>query len=378
METFLLLLLFPIAWPFIAKRIWHTTINWTEMTIQIFGVVFLVSIVWAIGTYSATRDVEIWNGEIISKDRIHDHYLRSYDCNCSTDSNGNRSCSTCYEDRYTVEWKAESTVGRIVFNKLDRSSKRVYLTPDPLVYVNCKVGEPASLEHSYTNYVRAAPDSLFNNRDAISKYADKVPQYPRVHNFYKITRVLTVDANIPANIRDEINTGLNERLKTLGGALELNVVVIITGIDDPSYRFAVENAWIGGKKNDAVVFIGVDEQLNITWADVMTFALNKGNELFHVRLRDALKETGTVKNTFGVVDVIANAAVADFARVSMKDFEYLKDDVNPPTWVIFLSIFFAIGGSIGLSVLFHYKEVEDTIGDFFTRKTRKRNRRYYR
>ena len=135
MEGLLILLLFPLAWPFIAKRIWHATINWQEMAISIASVTLLTTGVWFAGKFSQTSDIEVWNGEIVSKARDHGHYLRSYQCNCVTVSCGKdcttTSCQTCYEDRYTVKWWARSTVGNITFQHYDRSSKSVYREPNP-------------------------------------------------------------------------------------------------------------------------------------------------------------------------------------------------------------------------------------------------------
>lgn len=373
MESLLILLLFPLAWPFIAKRIWHSTINWTEMTIQIIGVTFLVTATWQLGIYGKTQDTEIWNGYVTKKDVKDDWYQTSY-C-CATDKDGNCT-ATCYTDHYTRSYNGYSTVGDWVFDSIDTTSKsRRNNFPPPASYTACEIGEPAAREHTYTNYVQAVPESLFNNKDAVNLYAGKIPNYPRVHSFYKINRVLSVDSKVPGKTISAINDQLNDALKTLGANKQVNVVVILTEIDDPSYRYAVENAWLGGEKNDVVIFVGLDGT-TITWTDVMTWALNKGNELFHVKMRDGIKDLGTL-SADGLTTTATGLIAKHYDRPQMKDFEYLEEAIDPPTWVIFLSIFLAIGGSIALSVLFHYKEVDDVIGDFFTGTFRKRNWRKY-
>lgn len=375
MEALLILLLFPLAWPFIAKRIWHNSINWTEMTIQIVGVCVLVVATWQLGVYGQTSDTEIWNGQIVSKDRDHGHYVRSYDCNCRQSCSGSGSsrschqvCSTCYEDHYTVTWTANTTAGNLQFDHKDSTWKSVYNSPDPAPYTNCKKGQPASREHSYTNYVQAVPESLFNDDSELNTYADKVPAYPRVYNFYKIDRVLQVGTGY--KYAATLNDQLNDALKTLGPLKQANIIVILTDIADPSYRFAVERAWLGGEKNDIIVFLGLDKD-TIIWADVMTWALNEGNELFHVTLRDELVALGTVEDVNAVSSAVVNNVKGLYDRPNMSDYEYLKDEISPPTWVIILAIFFAIGGSLGLTFVFHRYEVDDFIGELF-----KRNRRY--
>ena len=82
--------------------------------------VVIVSVVWVAGAYSTSYDTEIWNGQVIKKERVHNHYLQSYSCNCHSVSCGDgcstTQCDTCYEDRYTVDWSASTTVGHITLD----------------------------------------------------------------------------------------------------------------------------------------------------------------------------------------------------------------------------------------------------------------------
>lgn len=365
MNLLMLLLLFPVIWPFIAKRIWNHKITWTELGLNIFGVVLLVTITYSAGKYGQTVDHEVWNGQITAKERIHDTYEQSYDCNCVESCSGSGSsrscsttCSTCYETHYTVEWTADTTAGRnITFDSKDSTWRSVYKSPDPASYVKCKVGEPAALEHRYTNYVQAVPRSLFNDDSNIAEqFAGNVPAYPRVHSFYKINRVLDVGSGLPAAFISQLNTKISESLRLLGPSKQANIIVILTGIDDPTYRYAVENAWLGGEKNDVVFFIGVDKDNKVTWTDTMTWALNSGNELFHVKTRDALK---TVEMTpAAITETVSKLVAKHYDRPQMADYEYLADEIDPPTWALVLCLIFAFGGSIGLSILFQRTDVD--------------------
>ncbi len=358
MHWFLLLLLFPMVWPFIAKSIFHTRITWLEMGINIVGVVFLVSIVWFAGTYSQTHDTEIWNGQLVSKHREHGHYIESYSCNCRTTCSGSGNtrscrsvCQTCYRDHYTVDWFANTSIGNIRFDYKDWTSRAVYALPDPDNYVKAYEGEPVSLERSYTNYVKGAPESLFNTQRALSNEFT-IPTYPRVYNLYHINRVVTVRSPTSKQYNADLNKLLNEQLKTVGALKQVNLIVILTSITNANYRHAVENAWLGGKQNDVVVFIGLDQQ-NIVWADVMTWALNTGNENLHVELRDAINSLKQLNDPQQLSDTIIQYVKASYDRPHMEKFEYLKDRIVPPTWVLIITIILAIGGSIGLTVVFH-------------------------
>lgn len=360
METLALLLLFPVVWPFVSMRIWKTTFKWEEALMESGLSILLILTVWFIGLYSATHDTEIWNGYVVSKERVHGSYEESYDCRCKdikhSDGTTTESCDTCYRDHYTVTWSAETTVGGVTFKHLDSTSRSVYHSNDPVEYVNCKIGEPASIEHSFTNYVKANPDTLFRVYDEKSDpYVSYVPQYPRVYDHYKINRVIGVNVDLPRSIMDEINHGLNEALKRLGAEKEVNVIVILTSITDQKFRYSVEGKWIGAKKNDVVVFVGVKDQ-EIIWSDAMTWALNSGNELFHVKMRDGIKSLKNVDSST-MVPFIMKTIEEYFDRPHMRDYKYLENAIKPPLWVIIMAFLLGVVSSVGLTLFFHKDEI---------------------
>lgn len=359
MENFLFLLLFPFVWFIFAKHKWNMTISYPEMFIGIGVISTIVVSLYAGGMYMNMSDTEIWNGEILSKKRVHDEYERSYDCMCVTVSCGKdcttQSCQTCYEDHYTVSWDAKSTIGGFNFGYKDSTSSSVYMSPDPALYTKCKVGDPASTERSYTNYVGALPDSLFNTSMENDVYASKIPTYPRVNSIYQINRVIDkVGLGVKAK---ELDKALDEELKTLGKTHQVNIIVILTDVLDPMYRHSVENAWVGGKKNDVVVFFGIDKKTKeIQWSDVMTWALNSGNEIFNVTLKDELAEFKTIE-PLAITSVITKNIVTLYDRPHMSDYEYLKDDISPPDWLLGIAYFISIFGTLGFSYFLHRKQV---------------------
>ena len=348
METYLFVMAIPIIWALFAYYMWSVTVTLKETGIQVGIMALLISAVYMAGYISQTSDTEIWNGEVVKKERIHDDYEQSYSCNCRMVSCGKdcttSQCDTCYETHYTVDWNGKTTVGNVSFKSLDSTSTSVYASKDPQNYLNCKIGEPASIEHSYTNYIKAVPDSLFK---AGSPTKANVPNYPKVHSLYKLNRVLNVGSKIKTK---QLNDYLNNELKKLGKKKQVNIIVLFTNNPNPQYRYDVERSWLGGKKNDVVVLIGTDNN-KILWADVMTWALNIGNELFHVKLRDDLTNLDTVGQ------VIIKNVKNHYDRPQMKDFEYLKDSIEPPTWMLYIVFFISIFGSVGLTFYFHKNEV---------------------
>jgi len=357
METFYLILLVPVIVALIARLAFKASITWPETGAQILSVSIVLGIVWAAGSWSQTHDTEIWNGEVTAKVREHDQYTESYKCRCytTTDSKGRSTehCSTCYREHYTVDWFLKSTLGKIRLQYLDRTSRSVYRTPDPSNYTAAYVGEPCSDLRGYTNYIKAVPDSLFNMADAQYEQFDSlIPSYPTIYGKYHVDHVITMGMGANIAIRDW-NDYLAGKLRKLGPASQANVILIIVNTADQTYRHALETAWLGGKKNDVIVIAGVTNYPQIDWADVITLGQNAGNALLSVKIRDELTELGTIENGQTVIDIVATNIAKHFDRKPMADFEYLKDDIQPATWVVTTAFILAFLLSAVLTWLFH-------------------------
>jgi hypothetical protein len=201
----------------------------------------------------------------------------------------------------------------------------------------------------YTNYIKAVPESLFSKESAIDDSQFSLPEYPRVHSIYKVNRV------IGAGSTKELRDRLDEHMKTIGPNKQANIIFVGTNSPDPSYRYALERKWVGGKKNDLIVVVGLDDK-KITWADVITLGGNAGNELTTVKIRDIL--TGTNYSTKSIDDV-ADIVTKHFDRKPMADYEYLKDEIEPPTWVLVLAFILGTIVSIGLTYVFHVNDIRN-------------------
>lgn len=355
MGSLLLLFIFPLIWPFVSKLIWPREITWGELLAQAVIVCLVVGGVYELGKVGKTIDTEIYNGQITAKNRVKGEYTRTYSCHCHEECSGwgkNKSCSevceTCYEEHYTVNWFLNTTIGNIDIDSADWTSPAVWALPNPAVYDNAYVGQACSKEENYTNYVKAVPNSLFGEVSKMSQqqFAKDIPQYPRVYNYYHISRVINVGSHVNASTLTEFNDQLNDANKTLGPLKQANVIVIVTSITNPMYRYAVENAWLGGKKNDIVVFIGSQDGTHIDWADVMTWALNKGNGLFHATLRDDILAAKVIDPNV-LVPIINRDVMQHYDRPHMKEFKYLEAQIQPPTWVLIFALILGIVGSIG-------------------------------
>lgn len=342
MELLIGFLIIPVIAGLFARYYLKSTYTWAEFGISVAVTGAICALVFVLGMYNTMMDTEILNGEIVSKERVHGTYEESYQCNCRTVTHGSgdseyttTECQTCWRTHYTVTWSAQSTVGQIRFDHKDSTSRSVYNSPDPQAYVDCYVGEPASLPNIYINYIKAVPDSLFNTAVASQVYIDRVPSYPQVHSFYKVNRVIdNTNGALNSEFVTSLDAYLDDRLRVLGPAKQANIIVILTDLVDPSYRHAVENTWIGGKKNDVVVLLGTNGT-DIIWADVMTWALNSGNEMLVAELKSKLLQIDHLDPKV-LSNVISNSVDGFYTRPKMEDYEYLKSDIKPSTTLLLI------------------------------------------
>jgi hypothetical protein len=359
MSGWMVLLLITLPLPWVAKVIWPHKIQLLEIVCTLLITTAVISAVYFAGTVGRTWDNEIWNGEITGKERDHGHYLRPYQCNCYTTCSGSganqscsETCSTCFEDRYTVTWSAKSSIGSFTIQHLDRGSSSVYNTPDPGRYTIVQIGDPCSKAVSFTNYVKAVPESLFHANPLLQeKFAGKVPAYPgNIYDLYKIYRVLSVEVNV-SDIA-AWNHELSLTLRKLGPHRQANAIIVFVNTNDPNYQYALESAWLGGKKNDIIVLLGTPNYPNIDWVGVVSWT---DKQLFKVQLRDdllALKQVDRTK----ILETIDKHTSTTFVRKNMKDFEYLKDQIEPPLWVVLLALVLGVFASLGASFYFYHND----------------------
>lgn len=342
-DLFWPIMAFPIIWPFIARMIWPRAISLRELVLNIVIAAGATTIVWHSGVYSATHDVEVWNGAITGKQQVSVPCGHSYPCNCTKNKDGSESCQTCYEHINDYDWEVYSTAGDFDIPRVDRQG-----TFEPKRWTQVRVGEAASIAHAFTNYVKAVRESLFHDDAEIGgAYKDQIPPYPNdVYDFYHVDRVLAVGLTVPD--LEQWNIDLQERLKILGPTKQANAVVVITSIADPSYANALKAVWSGAKKNDTVLVIGVSAPSTISWVSVFSWSKN---ELLNVALRDDIKMLGVLDRR-AVLDTLALNIKNSFERRSMKEFEYLKDEIDPPLWAVIIASVFAVLGSVLLSLYF--------------------------
>lgn len=297
---------------------------------------------------SQTADTEIWNGQVVSKERKHDTYERPYECRCRTVTSGSgankttsRQCDTCYETRYTVHWNCQTTVGEYTIDSEDSSWRSVYDTPDPERYTIIKKGDPVAKRMAYVNYVQAVPNSLFTPAasDLKQQFKHLLPAYPEnVYDFYKLDRFIT-PGWAPADAAEwnkEISMGLRE----LGPRKQVNLIVVIAKTNDSNYEYALRDHWEGANKNDVVLLIGSAQYPKIDFVRVISWTRA---ELFKVELRDAVEEKGAIDRS--IVPLALEHINKNFERRRMREFAYLDGEIDPPQWLVWTLLFLAVAGA---------------------------------
>lgn len=372
MLTLFLLLLIPLIWPLAAKLIYKHEITFLEMALNVLVGVAIVLAGWYAGKYGQMLDTEIVNGQVVSKYSEKVSCDHSYSCHCRPSCSGSgssRSCSTtcdtCYEHAYDVDWKLKTTVGDIRISRVNRQG-----TIEPPRYTRASAGDPVAQSHTYVNYLKAAPESLFSHldkREAMEDFAGRLPAYPgHVYDYHYVDRVLSLGVSLedPA----QWNTDLANALRDLGPSKEVNAVLVFTKDASPRIADALSGSWLGGKKNDVVVVIGAPQYPNIEWVRVLSWT---PNELFKVKLRDALLDLKSIERN-AVVNTLSTHIAQRYQRRHMQDFAYLESAIEPPRWVVILLVVVGLGSSVGLSI---YLSRVDLFGQG---KFRSRHRYTYR
>lgn len=310
-------------------------------------------------SWDNTSDTEVWNGRIVKKAREEVSCEHSYECNCynscSSDSKGNQSCTricqTCYEHSYDVDWAVYTSIpDRFTINRVSRQG----LT-EPTRWDAIQVGEPYSETRSYTNYVKAAPDTLFRHQGLTEKFKTALPGYPQsIYDYYHIDRLVSVGVSLPDAA--QWNKDLMELNADLGAKKQVNALVVVVKNQPDDYFFALEQEWIGGKKNDVVLVLSVDDTNKILWANTLAWTDNK---IFQVALRDSVMAT-SVLNRDAIMTSLRSNISANFVRKPMKDFEYLSRTIKPTKGQWIFAMIFGLLLSVGMSI---YLEMNDVFNE---------------
>ena len=331
-----------VAWIVIAKILFKHEFTLGEMGIQGGVTAVVLAILMFAGYQSQVHDTMIVNGTVTKLNPQREtcnmfwsdwpdgfctnQYTRQVrdGQTCTTDSKGERTCVPKYKTQYrsVYPWERRYFVSTNIPTSYEISRVDAQGVNTPPRFAEIQIGDPASTSVSYTNYIKGASDTLFN-----VKYEDVPPiAYPRIHDYYKARRVIYFGAASSFDFVQQWDHDLavlNSSIRATGA----NVIIAVTNnTQDWAERLA--QAWDAHNINDVVVTMGVEGD-RIVWADVRSWS---SNELVDITIRDEILRIGVV-DPQQINEAIRDAVTKHYNMQSMSDFEYLADDIPPPTWM---------------------------------------------
>lgn len=330
-----------------------------KITLQEFGVQLvaqcaIVGLAYGAMLYTNMADTEVWNGRVSYKTHETVSCEHSYTCNCVTVSCGKDCtttiCQTCHEHSYDVDWPLYTTnQERIRIRRIDRQGLN-----EPSRWSAAQVGDTTSLAHGYKNYIKAAPNSLFRKVGLVEKYKDQLPPYPQnIYDYHYLDRLVLVGLDLSDSVL--WNKDLRELNADLGRQKESNVIVVVTKNKPDDYFYALEQHWIGGKKNDIVVVLDVNDEGKINWTQTMAWT---DAEIFKINMRDSLLSLKKLDREL-ILPTIQAVVLKDYKRKSMKDFEYLTQSIAPTKNEYLGLTILGILVSLGISWFLWTNDIED-------------------
>jgi len=357
---------FNLAIPFVVSI--FLLITNKEFILKEFAIQFLAITLILIGSYfllfSTTTDLvdnEVYNGKIVKiiKEEPYDY---NYDCSTKTcDSTGNcrtiqKTCtSTEPEKRYIVtsnkekinisklEWNISKNDFRAKETKTYRSNQTSFskLRGEGDIWIvipNKQI--PTSVEHSYINYVVVAKHNIVNRKALESDINYHINEktllpYPTLYsNKYGATLLNRVIDTTNSGLASSYLKELNMVAMRVGKSKQANPIIYITN-QGRDFKNILETYYKGGKKNDTILILGVDDKKDIVWADSISwsktvdFSINIGNVFTDSKFN--LNEVDKIVSTF------ENSIVKYYIRKPMEEFKYLSENITLPIgWQVFI------------------------------------------
>jgi len=323
------------------KMMYDHKITAKELGIHLAAVIIGAAVILGINyafLYSNLQDVEVLNGEVTGKYKHTEICTQSSSCKrytlkekCHTyrsDGKTKKSCKTYKKFHYYSEfdWYITSTVGKV---EVERVNSRGDVMPPR--YDIAKIGEPASAEHTYTNYLWADEHSLFAPENFEEKYPEdykkNIPSYPLVYDLYRTNHIVNL-TSVPSTGYNEF---ISDVLRTEGEKKQLNITVVMYNSNDPQFVDATLTKWRGGKKNDVLMFFGINSEGNVDKFFSTSFAGGMKNEMLHANMRiDALSE----KMSLDLLKKQVYTTVQKYERLPNEEFKYMKYRLEPKKEII--------------------------------------------
>lgn len=314
----------------------------------VFGTLLCLGLVMA-SSAARSGDFAIFSGYVTDKAKVKVSCEHQYKCGercypvSTTDSKGKVSTRTqcdpiyCDEHDYDIDWDVYTTLGTWTIDREDRRGLKM-----PPRWELVEKEDPVAESRYVQNFMLLDNKRFETDKTIHEMFKDVLLPYPQPFDYYNIRRIVQDDKQD----WDDISIWLNNQLKKDGLAKQLNVILVVTH-QPADYYYAQMEAWQGARKNDVILFYGIDDENAIQWSRATSFAEGQGNQIMLKTL-----ESMTLEKTFGVqvVQEQYKLIVKDFQRIPNKTFEYLKEAWVPPTWWVLTMAFINLACAIGVAV----------------------------
>lgn len=189
---------------------------------------------------------------------------------------------------------------------------------------------PHVQEHQEINYVKAVKYNIikaetFPKKIELYKKQGQLIDYPSLmtgdFGSYNIDRVLNGQG---AWVNDSNMTHELEQYASLvGSSKQVNPMIYIVKDQSPEFVEVLKAHWVNGAKNDAILILNINNENNVTWSDTIAWTKSPA---FKVQNQSIYK--GLNINDPKIVKLFENQINVNYKRTSMKEFEYLKHNID--------------------------------------------------
>lgn len=396
-------MLIPIIFGIIAVLNWQKKFVWWEILLpSAVCFVFILITKWGVEA-NAANDTQ-YRGAIITEAHYYEYWetwvtrecSRQVACgeDCTTDSKGNRTCTTRYCTEYydcsycdenSEYWEAIDNEGHTFriseakYNSLQKQwrSNKVFVELNRSIdnYRGCGkdgdmykinwdgqiyTSESSTVTDSYENKTQTAK-SNFDLKNISKEEAKKwgLYDYPSITESYKQPTLLGLDSVrfMTGAEKDSAKKLFSYLNGNLGPKRKMRVYILFFQDKPMDVTFNQKYYWDGGNKNEMVICINLDRTGGIDWVNAFTWSTNKR---IAIDLREDLMSLK--RFDFKKVYDVVEESTKDFKYRDFKEFKYLS--VEPPTWAYWFVYLFTIGITIGILWYGYQNEFEQSNKEF--------------
>lgn len=348
---FLMLFALPVVIGLVSLFAFKNKLTLVEFFVMEGAVAILLAFGIGIAMWTSTSDTEIISGQILQKKSERVSCSHSYQCHCRTETSGSGKnqttyevCDTCYEHSYDVDWNIYTNAMNkyLDIDRIDRQGLE-----EPPRWTSAYVGEPVAFRHEFTNYIQAAPDSVLNHYNLDPKKY-WIPDYPnKTYDYYRLNRFVSIGYSEPH--AQDWNYWLHDIAGKVGPTKQAEPIVVAVNSSDTNFAYAIQSRWIGGKKNDVIIVLGVPNYPTISWVRVISWTTR---EDLKVELRDAIQAIGSMDRRDAVLKEISSQINSKFERMHMRNYKYLMAQIEPGQTATIVLFILSLLLCVGLDVYF--------------------------